>query len=310
MPQGPMEDWREILIVDAALESGLLAAVEARGALEGAAASAGLDERATRIVAAALTDLGYLTSSGGLTSAAERLLHPGPGDGEPGGGVALLARMIRSHARLGETLTTGRKLDDVSSGDAATRRTFARAMRDRAADRVETVVHALPPPGGGGALLDVGGAPGSYALPFAAAGWDVTVLDLPEAVDVLGDELAAAGIAAISGDLLEGLPAGPWDAVYLGNVTHLFDAVTAGDLVRRAGESVRPGGRLAVQEVVRGLSTPGHLFAVTMLLATDGGDTHTEADYRAWMGAGGCPVERVVELSGGDHHLLLGTRAA
>ncbi|MGI9538734.1 MAG: methyltransferase, partial [Miltoncostaeaceae bacterium] len=149
-----------------------------------------------------------------------------------------------------------------------------------------------------------------YALPFAASGWDVTVLDLPDAIEVLGDDLAAAGVAALGGDLLAGLPGGPWDAVYVGNVTHLFDAEVARDLVRRAGEAVRPGGTLAVQEVVRGLSTPGHLFAVTMLLSTDGGDTHTEADYRAWMGEAGCPVQRVVELSGGDHHLFLGARAA
>ena len=103
---------------------------------------------------------------------------------------------------------------------------------------------------------------------------------------------------------------GPWDAVYLGNVTHLFDAAEAKALIGAAGAALVDGGVLAVQEVVRGLSGPGHRFAVLMLLATAGGDTHTEDQYRAWMAAAGCPVERVVELAGQEHHLLTGTRRA
>ena len=37
-------------------------------------------------------------------------------------------------------------------------------------------------------------------------GWEVTVLDLPEVIDLMADELAQAGIAAIKGDATQGIP--------------------------------------------------------------------------------------------------------
>jgi len=307
-----MESWREVLIARAALESGLLGEFAEAARPEDAARRPGLDPRAARIVGAALAGLGYLEPAGDgalrLTARGRHLLEPPSGGADPAGMLHLEARAIVSHLRLDEALRSGRPPDDVSGGDRATRERFMRAMRDVAAPRAPHTVAAVGPPPPGGRLLDVGGAPGTYARALRAAGWRVTVLDLPETLEVAGPSLREAGIATVAGDATLALPEGPWDAVYLGNLVHLFDPPTAAALVARAGAALSPGGLLAIQEVLGDLSPQGPDFGVMMLLSTPGGDAYVEATYREWMATAGCPLERRVSLEEGWHHLLLGRR--
>lgn len=309
-PPSPVPaEWRTALILHAALETGLLAALADPARPEEAARAAGLDARAARIVATALLASGHLEDAG---EGAVRLSRSGRELADPRGDAAgelhLEARAIRSHLRLAETLLTGEPPDDVSAGDRLTRERFQAAMRSIAAPRAEEMAAAVGPPRGGGRLLDVGGAPGTYARRLAAAGWRVTVLDLPETLEIGAPALAAAGVEAVGGDVTRAIPEGPWDAVYLGNVVHLFDRETAAGLLRRAGAALVPGGLLAVQEVLGGVSHQAPGFGVMMLLSTAGGDAWGERDYRDWMAAAGCPLERIVPIARGWHHLLLGHR--
>jgi SAM-dependent methyltransferase len=113
----------------------------------------------------------------------------------------------------------------------------------------------------------------------------------------------------VAGDATEALPEGPWDAVYLGNVLHLFAPDVAEALVARAAAALAPGGLLAIQEVLGDASPQGPGFGVMMLLSTPGGDAYPRGRYEGWMAAAGCPLERSVSLDGGEHHLLLGRAA-
>ena len=199
MPPRPDQsvDWREVLIARAALETGLLGALERARPVDEAADAAGLDRRAARIVSAALVGTGYLEEAGGGLRATGTRPRPAPaaGDGgDPAGELHLEARAMRSHLGLEETLRTGMPVDDVSAGDRVTIERFMRAMRQVAAPRAPDSVAALGAPAPGARLLDVGGAPGTYARAFAAAGWDVTVLDRP------GDPRGDGGRPAGSGD--------------------------------------------------------------------------------------------------------------
>jgi hypothetical protein len=303
--------WREVLIVKAALDTGLLEAFREPAAPAAVAAARGLDARASRIVAAALCRLGHLEGAGEgalrLTASGAALVAPPGADDDPAGELELEARSIASYLRLPEVLRTGAPPDDVSGGDPATRRRFMRAMRHIAGPRAPETVAAVGPPSGRGRLLDVGGAPGTYARAFAAAGWRVTVLDLPDTLALGAPELEAAGVATRAGDMTAALPEGTWDAVYLGNVVHRLGPAEAAALVARAGAALAPGGLLAVQEVL-GDAGPQPGFGVMMLLSTPAGDAYTADDHRGWMAAAGCPAERVVEIEGGAHHLLLGRR--
>jgi hypothetical protein len=135
------------------------------------------------------------------------------------------------------------------------------------------------------------------------------VLDLPETLEIGAPDLRAAGIACVAGDAGEGLPDGPWDAVHLGNIVHLLDRDAAAALVARAAAVLRPGGLLLIGEVLGDRSPQGPGFGVMMLVSTPGGDAWTEEAYRAWMAAAGAPLERVVAVEDGWHHLLIGRRA-
>ena len=64
-----------------------------------------------------------------------------------------------------------------------------------------------------------------------------------------------------------------------------------------------------MSEVLGDRSPQGPGFGVMMLVSTPGGDAWTEDDYRGWMAAAGAPLERVVPVEEGWHHLLIGRRA-
>lgn len=305
-------DWRRTLLVSGALESGLLARFAEPSTPEEAARAAGLDPRAAGIVARALVDVGCLeqAGAGALRLAGWGAVLVGSPEGDDlAGALALEARAMRSHLALAQTLLTGRPQDDVSGGDRATRERFMRAMRQVAAPRVPATVEALGAPAPGARLLDIGGAPGTYALAFAEAGWDVTVLDLPGTLEIGAPALHAGGVSTVAGDATRQIPDGPWDVVYIGNVIHLLGPAQAAALVARAAGALAPSGRLAIQEVLGDLSPQGPAFGVMMLVSTEAGDAYPRAAYAEWMAAAGCPLERVVSLEEGWHHLLLGGRA-
>jgi len=311
-PRDHLEDWHEILILAAADRCGLLSQAAEGAAPDAAAAALALDRRAVRVVYEALEGLGYVERSDGafaLNDRGRRLLGPQPDESDPVADVRLSERAIRQHLRLPEVLRTGVGVDDVSGGPPEEIAGFSRAMRHVASRRAPEVVAAVGPPPPGGRLLDVGGAPGLYARAFAAAGWSVTVLDLPDPLSVAGDLLKADGIATVAGDMTVELPPGPWDCAFLGNVTHLFSPETAARVLRLAGAGLAPGGLLAVGDMVRDRSPRAAQFAVLMLVASRTGDTYRESQYREWMAAAGCPLERVVDIDGGWHQLLLGRRA-
>src|ERR671920_2155548 len=120
-------------------------------------------------------------------------------------------------------------------------------------------------------ILDVGGGPGTYAEAFVKDGARVTIHDLPEVIKLMKEHLAAAGISAVGGDFNEGLPEGPFDAAYLGSVSHIYGPKENLTLIKRVAESLYPNGLIAIRDFVRGLSKGAALFGVNMLVNTEFG---------------------------------------
>jgi hypothetical protein len=144
---GQIADWRATLVIAAALETGLLARFSASSRPDQAAADAGLDPRAARIVAGALRRFGVLEDAGDgalrLTARGRELTAPPGADSDPAGEIHLEARSVRSHLALADALRTGRAQDDVSSGDRAIRDRFMRAMRHIASETpVDKAIHS------------------------------------------------------------------------------------------------------------------------------------------------------------------------
>ena len=111
-------------------------------------------------------------------------------------------------------------------------------------------------------VLDVGGAAGAYALPLAAEGYEVHLLD-PVALHVEQALAASAGqpdaplASAVVGDA-RALPFDDESAdvvLMLGPLYHLTDAADRTRALREARRALRPGGLLAAAAITRFAST-------------------------------------------------------
>ena len=195
---------------------------------------------------------------------------------------------MRSHLGLAETLRSGLPQDEVSAGDRATRERFMRAMRQVAAPRAAATAAAVGPPPAGRPPARRRGRAGTYALAFAAAGWEVTVLDLPETLEIGAPPTARGRGRHRRRRRHRGDPAGP-----LGRRLHRQRRSTSCRPPRPRRwwpgrrDALAPGGLLAIQEVLGDLSPQGPSFGVMMLVSTAGGDAYPEGAYRAWMAAAG-----------------------
>lgn len=111
--------------------------------------------------------------------------------------------------------------------------------------------------------------------------------------------LEAAGVELYEGSFFETVPAGPFDMAFCSGITHTFDGAHNVALYRNLRPVVSSGGGVAVVTFLRRRNPLTALFAVQMLVNGNGGDTHTEAEYRAWMGQAGFTVdETVLDLLG------------
>lgn len=294
-------DWRLVVIVDVASETGLLDALPGRAA--DLAERLGLDPVGARIVLDALGAWDVVVADAEGTYA----LGPGaPGEAER----AVLhhhARAMRQWAAGLEDRVRGVPLPEAGRPMPRPDRWLAAlavGARRSAPAVVDLVVAAAPD---AGTLADLGGGHGEYAMEFAARGLKVVLQDRPAMVDVVraAGRVEAAGVELRPGDFFETLPDGRFDVVFISGVTHTMPGRRAAELLRRAASITAPGGLLAVQTFLRGRHRTGAVFAVQMLSNGGGGDTHAEEDYRGWLADAGFTAPDVVDLDEGRRSLLL-----
>ena len=306
--------WQEAIILGCARQEGILEAVayEGRPADE-VAGQLELSPRAVYALLSALAELGVLAEDGNRFRLLEEhrgpLLDPSHPD-YAGGFVVHRFGLIRKWGRMSEILKTGSPVEDATARGPEDTKTFIYSMRQRAkpgARAVATLLLSRLPKNAH--ILDVGGGPGTYAEAFVEGEARVTVFDLPEVVELMKERLAAAGISAIGGDFNEELPKGPFDAAYLGSVSHIYGPEQNLALIKRVADSLVPGGLIAIRDFVRGLSKEAALFAVNMLVNTESGNTYSEEEYREWLNTAGFEGVEVLPIPGRDTHLVLARRS-
>jgi SAM-dependent methyltransferase len=149
-------------------------------------------------------------------------------------------------------------------------------------------------------LLDIGGGSGTYTLAFLEEnpGLRATLFDLPDVVPMaearFRDEGVLDRVMLAAGDFYEDdLPAG-CDLALLSAIIHQNDPRRNIDLYRKVRRALVPGGTLLIRDHImdeqRTHPPQGALFAINMLVSTDGGDTYTfeetkEALTRAGFGS-------------------------
>ncbi len=187
-------------------------------------------------------------------------------------------------------------------------RAFIGAMNVVAKPLAPRVVSAIGP-GSSRALLDVGGAMGTYTLAFleAAPGMRATIFDRPDVIELARKHLGDAGmlgrVRLASGDFYADELPGGHDLALLSAIIHQNGPDQNVALFSRVFRALIPGGRIVIRDHVmtpdRTRPKDGAVFAVNMLLVTPAGGTYTYDQIReALLKAG---FERINLLQEGDH---------
>ena len=222
-------------------------------------------------------------------------------------------QLVVSHwadwGRLLESVKSGLPLDHDEPEGPEYRRRFTWAMHHRTLE-IAPKIAAQINLRGVETLLDLGGGPGTYAMAFLAKNPTLraTVCDRPAALDVSREiastHKAGPRLSYLPLDVMtEDIP-GTYDVIWYSNVLHIYSPKDNQALFRRALASLNPGGRLLIQDAFLhdrdGLfPEEASLFAVSMLLFTEGGNTYSTADTKAWLTDAGFERIRVVRMKKG-----------
>jgi SAM-dependent methyltransferase len=211
--------------------------------------------------------------------------------------------------RLLESVKSGEPLDKDEPEEPDYRRRFTWAMHHRTLETAPMIAAQLPLKGVN-TLLDLGGGPGTYAMAFLAKHprLRATVCDRPAALEVAKDiaatHKAGARLSYLPLDLLTDDIPRPFDVIWYSNVLHIYSPAQNQDVFRRAKEALADGGRLVIQDAFlhdrEGLfPEEASLFAVSMLLFTEGGNTYSAAETSAWLKDAGFDSVRPVRMKKG-----------
>jgi SAM-dependent methyltransferase len=222
-------------------------------------------------------------------------------------------RLITSHwtdwGRLLESVKTGLPLDHGKPDEPDYRRRFTWAMHHRTLETAPKIAAQIDLHGAR-TLLDLGGGPGTYAMAFLAKNpmLRATVCDRPAALDVAKEiastHKAGARLSYLPLDLLTEAIPGSYDVIWYSNVLHIYAPQDNQALFRRALAALNPGGRLLIQDAFlhdrKGLfPEEASLFALSMLLFTERGNTYSAVETRAWLTEAGFERIKVLRMKKG-----------
>ena len=210
-----------------------------------------------------------------------------------GGYLDLIKNHWTDWFRLLESVRSGLPIDHNVPDSPDLRRQFTWAMHHRTVERAPAIaaqvnVHKAK------TLLDLGGGPGTYAMAFLAQNPQLhaTVCDRQAALDV-AKEIASTHRARrrlmyLPLDFVKEPIPGTYDVIWYSNVLHIYSREDNQVIFRRALAALSPGGRFIIQDAMlhdrEGLyPAEASLFAVSMLLFTEGGNTYTGAEITKWL---------------------------
>ena len=207
-----------------------------------------------------------------------------------------LTSKVRSPERAEIPASVGRNEDEM--------RAFIGAMHVVGAKLARKIVKAVGP-GTAGNLIDVGGASGTYTIAFLAAApqMKATLFDRPAVMPIARERLAAAGMAdrvrLAAGDFYKDELPGGHDLAMISAIIHQNSPAQNIELFGKVLRSLVSGGRMIVRDHVmepnRINPEAGAIFAVNMLVNTEGGSTYTFDEIRTWITAAGFTKVRLLQ---------------
>jgi predicted O-methyltransferase YrrM len=261
------------------------------------AAELGTQPRGTRLLLNACVALDLLQEEQGRyvnSALSAAFLTPGR-LGYLGDAIRYSDDLYQTWGSLEQALRSGAPpmaAESYTGEDAQQTRNFVYGMHNRALG-IGRVLVDLVDLSARKAMIDVGGGPGTYSALLAQAypGLRSKVLDLPGVLKISAEIIESMGVAGrVTTEALNYLrddfPQGN-DVVLISGVFHRESEQTCRDLIRRARESLDPGGLLVVSDIFTdpGGTAPAFatLFGVNMMLTAADGGVHADADVAAWM---------------------------
>ena len=215
----------------------------------------------------------------------------------PDGAQSILAmaqhqgHCLRNWAQLGRVVKTGQPAEHIPGvrGETGDQEAFIGAMHNISAPNADQVIRAVRPLQFQH-LLDIGGASGTWTIAFlrACPSGQATIFDLPHVIPMARKQLTAAGldhrVKLVAGDFMsDALPPGA-DLAWVSAIVHQNSRVQNRALFTATCAALAPGGRIAIRDILmeedRTRPVAGALFAVNMLVATEGGGTFTFTELR------------------------------
>ncbi len=293
-------DFRMSRIIMTALDLDLFTVMESRlWTIKALAKAASVSERGLEILCRNLASVGLLRKDGARYSSNNlgRTFLNAKSPNYRGAYLDLLRRQWKDWSKLTESVRSGKPVEEQGEDDAEYRRSFTWAMHHRSIEAAGQVAKQLKLKSAK-TLLDVGGGPGTYALEFLkknlklkAGVWDRSVA-LEVAKEIAKKQKLNARMSYFEGDFLKDPVPGTFDIFWLSNVIHIYSAEENIQILKKLRKALTPGGRVFIQDTflqdkhgLRPLET--NLFAVTMLLFTETGNTYSITEVQRWLTAAG-----------------------
>jgi precorrin-6B methylase 2 len=257
-----------------------------------------LSERGVRILSDYLTIQGFLKKQNGRYSLAEDaalfLSKRSPHYMGTLAGFMANEHHYQNLARLPEVVrrggTASEQGDNRKPNDALWV-LFARCMAPLTAPSAMFIARLINGEKGGSMrVLDVAAGHGMYGITIAQQNpkAEITALDWPAVLEVAKENAGKAGVidryTTLAGSAFEADLGKDYDTVLLTNIFHHFDKPTCVQLMRRALQALKPGGKAVTLEFVPNedrVSPPTEAaFSLQMLVGTDAGDAYTFSEYQ------------------------------
>ena len=288
-------------VLFAALDVDLFAVVQSLGASATAAQVAtrvNADERGVNLLLNACVSIGLMDKKddlyANLPATLLTLVSGAPHD---------LTRAIRYNrdvysawGRASEFVCTGKPVEspDIHLGeDKARTRRFVMSMHGRAMGIGRHVIPMLTL-NECTKVLDLAGGPGTYAVLMAQSNPQLTcvTVDLP-GVSAVASELVGASdvpsrVTCRAGDYhTDTYEAGAYDVVTIFGALHQESPVQICDILRRAYDALKPGGKIFILDMMTDAThtSPAFsaLFALNMALTTDNGWVFSDDELKGWL---------------------------
>jgi hypothetical protein len=221
-----------------------------------------------------------------------------------------LAHLWESWSNLTFKITgsdaTGHPSPDVH--DVNELHAFIGAMHVVGRPLAKKIVTAVQP-GNARNLIDVGGASGTYTIAFLTAVPEMkaTIFDRKNVIPIARERLTKSGVldrvTLTSGNFYEDELPPDQDLAFVSAIIHQNSPSENIELFKKISRALIPQGRLIIRDYVmepdRTSPRNGAIFAVNMLMNTEGGGTYTFEEIKSWLIKAGFNKVRLLQT--GEH---------